>query len=83
MLAVARLRSGSVAARVYAWLLAQSGRWARRDGGVGTSVGNIAWIVIALVVIVFAILALGPLKTWVASIFNSITGIQPPTIPST
>ena len=83
MSAVVRLRSGSLATRLYAWLLAQSARWVRRDGGVGTSVGNIAWIVIALVVIVFVILALGPLKTWVTGIFSSITGIQAPSIPAT
>ena len=57
-------------------------RW-QRATGESTTTGHLGYLVVALVLVAMALVfALGPGKTWVASIFNSVTSIQPPTMPS-
>ena len=54
-----------------------------RAEGESTTTGHMGYLVIALILVAMGLVfAFGPGKAWVTSIFNSVTSIQPPTMPS-
>ena len=62
-------------------------RWSKtrlvRAKGESTTTSHLGYLVVSLVLVAMALVfALGPGKTWVSSIFSSVTAIQPPTMPS-
>ena len=83
MALIARVRSSHLATRLYAWATAQSTRWARTDGGMGTNVAGMGWFIGAGILIVALILGVTILRPWIASQFTNVTSLQMPSMPAT
>jgi len=55
----------------------------RERRGESTATGHAGFLIVALILIAAVLVfVLGPGKTWMSSIFTSITSISPPSIPS-